>query len=153
MGSSRIQIRRSDNDRSIQTVTTDVRVVYFQIKDMNFDGFLDLLLAEGPQGTGGASYDVWLYNSKSGTFQYDPQFAELTEPTPDSSTRMITSFYRGGKDFRSEKTFQIQNGQLIPIRLEEHQYDNSIRKFIRTRTEYHGAEGASVRVDTVTENN
>ena len=153
IGGSRIYIRRANSHRIIQTIITDVRVIYFQVNDMNFDGYLDLLLAVGPQGSGGAGYDVWLYAPKAGKFKYDAQFDDLTEPTPDPKTHTITSFHQNGKDSGSRRIFRFESGELIPILLEEDQYDRTIGKVIRTTTEYHGVAGPVVRVDTVTHDN
>jgi len=95
-GISRIEIRKAFDDRKIQTIEMPKIVHSYQYykryifgaKDMNFDGFLDLLLELGnSDSTGNHKFKVWLYDSKSGNFKFDPQFEDLMND-PAASRRV-----------------------------------------------------------------
>ena len=159
IGISRIEIRRGKEKRILQTImgkeiadSDDQFDNYrFGTEDMNFDGYLDLLLEVGNEGSGGAMYEVWLYDPKSGTFKANQELEELFNPVPDPETKTITSYSWGGVSETSEETFRFENNELIPLREVKKEYDDSLKQFIRTITLYNHKKVSSVTIDTLKE--
>jgi len=149
VGPSRIEIRRADKQRILQKIETPIIVTSFRLEDMNFDGYLDLLLAEGTQGTGGSLYDIWFYQPRTGQFKYDPQFQEITCPVPNPKTKEITSYYSGGADYRSVRTFHFENNKLILLREVESRYNEALKAYIQTTTNYRLKKVVSIKKDTL----
>jgi hypothetical protein len=159
VGILRIEIRRSDKSRILQTIRTkqsggsyefDNRYRFFS-RDMNFDGYLDLLLSLGQPGSGGDYYEIFIYDPKSGTFKRDPQFDEILTPVVDTVAKTITSNFAGGVHSFNRDTYHYENGKLVCIRREDEEYNENVRCFIRKTTLYKHKKVISVQIDTLRE--
>lgn len=86
--------------------------------DYNFDGHYDLAL-ETAFSKGNASYCIWLYNPKTGRFEFSQALSALTNTQPDANTHTVISYTKGNCDicFRRE-TYRWSKGQLVPVREE-----------------------------------
>ena len=63
-------------------------------KDMNFDGYEDILLAT-TSGTVNSYYYLWLCDPAEGNFVAYPGFEELSAPTPNPETERVSTYERG----------------------------------------------------------
>src|SRR5699024_3822333 len=63
-------------------------------KDMNFDGYEDILLAT-TSGTVNRYYYLWLCDLAEGNFVAYPGFEELSAPTPNPETERVSTYERG----------------------------------------------------------
>ena len=157
IGISRVEIRRADKLRILQTI--NLRVInqsyepysfyQFLLEDINFDRYLDILLSLGQQGTGGSFFEVWVYDRKLGKFKKDPQFTEIANPEPHPETKTITSTSQAGIELNYEDTFGYEHGKLILLREVVNKYNERIKLFLRTTTVYKHKKAFSVTVDTL----
>jgi hypothetical protein len=86
--------------------------------DYNFDGYSDLAL-ETAFKDGNASYCVWLYNPRTGRFEFSQQLSQLINPSPDANTQRVISYSKGEcEPCYHRESFRWSNGQLVPVREE-----------------------------------
>lgn len=93
------------------------RVGTFDVADLNFDGYPDLMLQVTAKQSN-YTYCVWLFDPHAQRFVASPQLSQLTNPRPDSQTRTVTS-YENQNCFGAcydKKTYVWSKGQLQLIR-------------------------------------
>jgi hypothetical protein len=158
IGISRIEIRQAFDNRRVQTIKMPKIVHSYQYykgyifgaKDMNFDGFLDLLLELGNgDSTGSHKFKVWLYDSKSGNFKFDPQFEDLLNPETDPIAKTITSFSWSSKSPYSKSIYRFEDKKLILFQQEQEECVRSNKYCIRNIASYNNGKITSVTSDTL----
>ncbi|MFZ1978004.1 MAG: hypothetical protein WAV76_08620 [Bacteroidota bacterium] len=158
---SKIEIRNSNSMQIIQTITIPEKSedlpcygsTSFCVRDMNFDGYIDILLNYSG-GSAGDQFHVWLYNTKSGIFIYDPQFDELWDPAPDPKRKTITSICSGGYKNTMKVIYRIENGILVLLRKEIKTYIDEVngnKRWERRVELYKRDKITSVKIDTIKE--
>jgi hypothetical protein len=93
------------------------RVGTFDIADLNFDGYPDLMLQVTAKQSN-YTYCVWLFDPQAKRFAASPQLSQLTNPRPDSQARTVIS-YENQNCFGAcydKKTYVWSKGQLQLIR-------------------------------------
>jgi hypothetical protein len=136
---SRIQIRRADKNGIVQTLKPLTMYqaflpYHFEIVDMNFDGYQDILLQYNCGVTGNGESYAWLYKPKTGRFKYDSALSQITSAIPHPDTRTITSLWVGGLagGIYDEETYQFENGTLTRIRYVSQDYNEKLKAFLKT---------------------
>jgi hypothetical protein len=118
-----------------------------ETKDMNFDGYKDILI-EYNDGSAGGQYYVWLYNPTTKKFVFNGDFSDLREPTPDSTQRTITSYIANGASGGSIYTYCIKKNKLILLRSEETENNFENKRTIKTIKTFKDENIISIKVDT-----
>jgi hypothetical protein len=99
-----------------------------QTADLNFDGYLDLLMvgyANVPH-LGNTFYCAWLWQPQGGRFKEVPEIGEISDPTPDPPTKTIRSHrdYLGGPEV--DETYGWENGKLVLLESKQRFYSSSV---------------------------
>jgi len=82
-----------------------------EFADLNFDGYLDLLVLTG-FGTGGKSYDVWLFNKKTIAFQKSNDLSQLQNYSINIQEKEIESSSPRGASEGSKYYYKVNNGKI-----------------------------------------
>jgi hypothetical protein len=86
------------------------------VEDMNFDGFADVriqaFLPAGPN----IPYIVWLFNSKTDTYDHSPDLSDIPSFTVDSENRWIRSEERDSAAVYTEFFYRYEDSELILFR-------------------------------------
>jgi hypothetical protein len=101
------------------------------LADFNFDGVVDLALADGQNGGYGAtSYRIYLFSKGSGRFVYSKHFTKLAQgpffgaPEIDGRHRTLNVFWKSGAGFHEEQRYRVVKGQ--PIKVYERSEDSML---------------------------
>jgi hypothetical protein len=108
---------------------------YFDVADINFDGYKDIRLLQWWGATGNINYIWWIFNPLNNKFVKRDDLSDLTNPTLHPVTETITTSGAGGMAGKiySQSTYKFdQKGRLLLIRNEFQDWDNSRKCFIRT---------------------
>jgi len=158
---SRIEIRHSNSSQIIQTLTIPEKgedlpcygSTSFCAKDMNFDGYLDILL-NFAGGSAGDHYHVWLYNPKTAMFKCDTQFDDLWDPDPNPRRKTITSICSEGYESTTKEIYNIENEELVLHRREIKIYIDEVngnKRWERKVELYKHYKLSSMKIDTLRE--
>lgn len=152
---SRIEVGRADKPKVVQIIRRfeecePFQPDFFSCEDLNFDGYKDILL-EYSDGSGGGSYNVWLFNPKTGRFDYNKEISQLTDPTPDSASRTLTSYYEDGACCGTVSKYRFHHGKLDPISEEETIRGDEPNRLVQTTKLFGHGKVVSVRIDTLLE--
>lgn len=82
-----------------------------EFADVNFDGYLDLLVLTG-FGTGGKSYDVWIFNKKTIAFQKSNDLSHLRNYSINIQEKEIESNSQRGASEGSKYYYKVNNGKI-----------------------------------------
>jgi hypothetical protein len=104
---------------------------WFRVEDMNFDGYGDIFVLTNWGATGNQSGCVWLYNPKSGHFDFSKEFSELGTFGVDPATKTISTHGNGGMAgtiFRAAK-YVVEDDRPIAIIFVAQDYDFTTKKY------------------------
>jgi len=152
---SRIEIRRSDKPGIFQ-ILKKFKTYHpywegaFVAKDLNFDGYLDLML-EYDWGSGGRWSHVWLFSPKTKKFIYHDELSKLSTLEPDSPTRTLTTVEQSGACCGTNCVYHFVKGKLDQISEENTWFDERIHRSIRETKLFQKRKVVSVTVDTLAE--
>src|SRR5262249_27748415 len=109
---------------------------FFGGVDINFDGFLDLMLITR-RGTANAYAAYWLFDSKTGTFKSLGTYPVFRV---DHAKKQLSTYERGGSGglIYASKVYQFSNGKLTLMRDEKQdalKQGNAFRKTVRERVD------------------
>jgi len=90
---------------------------FFEVEDINFDGYLDLKILFEHGGSAGEVYTYCLLNKEDGTFLCDKGI-QLVDPTLNPQTKEITSSYASGASGGGTRTYKWENEKLVLVREE-----------------------------------
>ena len=144
----RIEVSRQNDPAIIQTLEAGMGeqpyrgADYFQVEDINFDGYLDIKLLAWWGATGNKGYRYWLFDKETDHFVYDEAFSELCNPIPHPETKTITTSSVGGMAGRIHTfaAFQVMDGKPTVI-WEEHQgWIEDGKYFLKVITERNNGE-------------
>ena len=88
---------------------------WFRVEDMNFDGYSDVFVMTGWGATGNESGCVWLFNPKTGRFEFSKEFSDLGSYTLDPATKTITTRGHAGADMIEAAKYTVENNRLVLI--------------------------------------
>jgi hypothetical protein len=90
--------------------------------DFNFDGLEDFAVCNGREGGyGGPSYNVFLFDRKSGRFVESPRLSRLTEGVylglffPDAKKRRLTAHSKSGCCYHETDVFAVVNNRPVLV--------------------------------------
>ncbi len=155
---SRIEVRSSTGNQIIQKIKISGELpMYssdsFYAKDMNFDGYLDILLNYAG-GSAGEQFHVWLYNPKSGTFKRDLQFDNLWDPETIPDEKVVTSTVTTSYESTEVEIYHVENNKLVLLREEEKEYlgeVNGNKRWLKTTKPFKYNKPLPVIIDTLKE--
>jgi hypothetical protein len=145
--------RTNDSCQCIDTIATidcmydhewypDESVEIVKFMDINMDGFDDLFVLDGiPEIAGYPSYNVWLFDPKTGRYFLNEEFSEHVNPECDfdEAKKIIKTdrlFYFRDPDEYSYYTYKVSGNNLVLIESvvqrfdDEQSKDDSERYFI-----------------------
>ncbi len=149
----RIEVRQEGSNKILQRLHLPKNDDFIfnpravETKDMNFDGYNDILIEYNDGSAGGQNY-VWLYNPKTGKYVFNDDFSELRDPDPDSVKHTITSYDAGGSTGGAVYTHCFKNGKLILLREVDTYNDFENKRSITTIKSYKNGKIISVKEDT-----
>ena len=150
---SRIEVMRARDKRILQTLggfemVLPFRPEMFKIVDLNFDGYQDIML-DYAQGSGGSSSHVWLCDPRTGMFRYNRDLSMMSTPYPDTTSKTLISEYWSGVGESGYDEYCFKHGKLVLVSTMVKRYDEQIKLFIRTITEFNGKKVLRTVVDTL----
>ena len=84
-------------------------------RDMNFDGYEDILLATSSGGVN-SYYYLWLCDPAEGNFVAYPDFEKLASPTPNAETSRISTYERGSASDYTQGVWEWDDtGMLVEV--------------------------------------
>lgn len=134
-----IEVRQAGKSTVLQTLQSRMdeppyrNAQYFRAEDLNFDGYRDLRLLIAWGATGNETYDAWLFNPKTGLFDFHAEFADLTDPTPDPLAKEIRSFAVAGMAgaIYVKGTYRWEDGRLTLVREERQDWISEKGYFVK----------------------
>jgi hypothetical protein len=151
----KLEIRNEGSSRILQRINlTDAQTVLpfdcngIYSMDLNFDGYEDLFFQSMPSGSGSGTYSVWLFDPKARKFKYNAAFSELENIAVDWKTQTVSSSGQSGAAYYYKNIYKVKNDSLMLERGEENQFDDGIKKWLKT-TKLYSADKLVVKVDTI----
>lgn len=87
-----------------------------QVKDCNFDGYLDLMIYAHGGGAGpNYGYNFYLYNPQTEQFEYHKKLSDLSQVEVDSKTKTISSNWRASAGDHGGETYTFMADTLTEI--------------------------------------
>jgi hypothetical protein len=150
---SSIQIRLNNKPQVLQVLRGfktyhPFSVGDFEAKDVNFDGYLDILLMYD-RGAASTDSHVWLFDPSTGKFRYDKQLSEISNLEPDPLTKTIESnvgFSAGEGDV---ELYRFEEGKIARISRIETRFNEAIQRSIRITKLFRHNKVISTKVDTL----
>jgi len=121
--------------QSITTTTTTTqspykRAKYFEVLDMNFDGYKDIKLLEWWGVTGNKGYRCWLYAPNKKKFIFHKELSELGNPRINHAEQTIRTSYNGGGGLYALHIWAFENGKLVCVEGTLQDYDKDKQHYI-----------------------
>lgn len=91
-------------------------------KDLNFDGFEDLMIQREESGVRNLLFEIYLYNPKTKTFEFNSQLSSLFNCKGDKMKKVIISTVYNGMKV-SKEYFKWQKDSLVLIDKKLYSYD------------------------------
>jgi hypothetical protein len=88
---------------------------WFRVEDVNFDGYSDIFVMTSWGATGNESGCVWLFNPKTGLFEFSKDFSDLGSYALDPATKTLTTRGHGGADTIEASKYTVENNRLMLI--------------------------------------
>jgi len=108
--------------------------VYFQIEDVNFDGYKDIKLLNWWGVTGNVNFSFWRFDNNNGKFIYDAELSDLTSPIFNPKTKLITTYETGGMAgmIHTGRKYKYQDNKLLLIEEENQIWIENEKQFLKT---------------------
>lgn len=139
-----IEINTGNNKTITQTLPIPPRTetprtgdTFFQMEDINFDGYKDIKLLTAWGATGNMIYTYWLFDPSKNNF-FANNTISLSNPTRDIATRTITTHSNlgmAGCAYNSETYRFDSNGKLVLTRSEAQNWVEKTQSFVKTISE------------------
>ena len=101
---------------------------YFLVQDFNFDGYKDIMIMNW-FGSGGESYQVWIYDPKKNIFSTKDFFLNLSNPSINYAKRELTLYDRAGQGENNTRIYKFYANKYHLIKEErnwtEHDEDKT----------------------------
>lgn len=109
---------------------------YFEVIDMNFDGYKDIKLLDWHGGTGNGGYKVWLYEPSKKEFILHEEFRDLSNPICNDADQTISTHFNGGHAGRiyGDGLWMFKNGKIIRLELELQDYVMEKNHYIKVKS-------------------
>lgn len=94
--------------------------------DINFDGYPDLLVCNGPtNGFGNFTYSAWVWDPTASDFIEVPGFDELFDFELDEEDKQVASVWRLDNDM-TITTYEWRDGVLTKIKSRDYKYEYNV---------------------------
>jgi hypothetical protein len=119
-----VQVFRGKSGESLQSLTgcewLGMEAPYsgsdwFRVEDINFDGYSDIFVMTSWGATGNEGGCVWLFNPKTGRFEFSKEFSDLGSYTLDPTTKTITTRGHAGADAIEAAKYTVENNRPLLI--------------------------------------
>lgn len=124
---------------------------FFVGRDLDNDGYVDLLLLSTWGATGNNFFNVWRWTPSQEHFVFDTTLSALASPSPVPGRPCVQTRANAGDAGMSYEaaTLCLENSKWIRVAAESQQRVEGLRAFIRQTRERRGTSLVVVRVDTV----
>ena len=94
--------------------------------DINFDGYPDLMVCEGPTNSyGNFTYDAWLWNQEKREFEHVEGFDEIFDPVMIPRDKAITGGFHMNNEYEYQEVWKWKNGKIVEV---ESEYINYLER-------------------------
>jgi hypothetical protein len=153
----RIEVRRVGDAAPFQTLIEDEEespyrgAEFFAGRDLDNDGYLDLLLLSNWGVTGNRYYRVWRWTPTHQRFVFDSTLSALSSPTPLPARPCVHARANLGDAGMSYEavTLCLENGAWSRVDAESQKRDERLNAFVREVRERRGKSLLLTHVDTV----
>lgn len=120
---------------------------WFLAEDFNFDGYKDVFLMTWWGATGNQGGCIWLYNTRSGRFEYSKELSELPWRRLDPTTKTIFTFENGGAVGRvyDANRYRVEDNKPVLIWHEHQDLDDAKHQFHCTAEKLKGNKMVSTK--------
>jgi hypothetical protein len=109
----------SDMDRPLAGID------WFHAADYNFDGYLDIYLMTMRSPMANTATCIWLYNPKTGVFDYSPAFTHIDVTSINAGSKRLLSYgNRGAGSHRLDK-YAVWNNRPVLVWSEDQDVSSS----------------------------
>lgn len=96
----------------------DFREDKIRFQDINFDGTKDIVLEAGRFGAQASRGEFgYLWNQKTGRYEFSPTYTEIANPVIDTEHQMVRSAWRNWAASHSWSIYRFENGEFIRQRM------------------------------------
>jgi hypothetical protein len=153
----RLEIGRSNATTPFQTLTQGEDespyrgAEFFAARDLDANGYLDLMLLSDWGVTGNSYYNVWRWNPASERFVFDSTLSTIASPTPVTGQPCVRTRANSGDAGMSydSATLCLQHDRWIRTVIRTQRRDGRLNAFLRETRELRGDSLVLTRVDTV----
>lgn len=154
---TRIELRRVGAVVPFQTLTDEMEespyrgAEFFAGRDLDNDGYLDLLLLSNWGVTGNRYYQVWRWTPTRQQFVFDSTLSDLASPTAVPGQPCVharANFGDAGMSYEAV-TVCLENGAWSRVSVESQRRDGRLSAFVHEIRERRGSSLVLTRVDTV----
>ncbi len=84
--------------------------------DINFDGYPDLMVCGGPSNAyGNYTYDAWLWNQQTHSFDHVDGFYEIFDPVIDADRKEITGGFHMNNEYEYQEVWKWKGNKIVMI--------------------------------------
>ena len=102
---------------------------WFRVSDMNFDGYADVFVLTTWGATGNEGGCVWLFEPKTGRFEFSKEFSELGTYALDPETKTITTRGHSGADTIDAAKYVVENNRPVLIVTVSQDFDSDKEEY------------------------
>ena len=102
---------------------------WFRVEDVNFDGYDDIFVLTTWGATGNAAGCVWLYNPRSGRFEFSKDFTDICGFEVHAETKTLTTYSNGGIGTFHAAKFVVENNLPVPALTVDQELDPSGKEY------------------------
>jgi hypothetical protein len=120
---------------------------WFRVEDMNFDGYADIFVLTTWGATGNEAGCIWLYDPRTGRFEFNKDFSEIAAFAVHPDTKTLTTHGNGGAAgtiFRAAK-YAVENNRPVPVITVAQDYDFNTKKYDCVVQQRRGNELVKIR--------
>jgi hypothetical protein len=153
---SRIELRRERESAPFQTLTEGAEeppfrgATFFDARDFDADGHLDLMLLTSWGVTGNTNHNVWRWTAGD-RFVFDSTLSNLGSATPVDGRPCVAARSNGGHAgmIYARETVCLEQGRWVRTSLEDQRWEETLKAYVRETRERRGDSLVVTRVDTV----
>lgn len=108
---------------------------WFRAEDFNFDGYKDIYLTTNWGVTGNTGGCIWLFNPKTGHFDYSQELNDLGITGADPKSKTVSTFGNSGAGVWSVDRYAIRNNHPILVWHQDQDFDDKTGKYHCDREE------------------
>jgi hypothetical protein len=154
---ARIELRHPGESKPFQTLTEGQDespyrgADFFAGRDLDNDGYLDLLLLNSWGATGNTFYQVWRWSAKQQRFAFDSTLSSISSPSPIAGRPCVRTHTNAGDAGLSYEaaTLCLEDGHWVRVASESQHRDTHLNAYLRETRERRGNAMAVIRLDTI----